>query len=58
MGFRQKFGEIPVPGWLFLAVMVVYHEWLLHLWVMDSLHWGRLAVVTAFGLGFGGVSAC
>lgn len=55
MGFRQKFGEIPVPGWLFLAVMVVYHEWLLHLWVMDSLHWGRLAVVTAFGLGFGGV---
>lgn len=55
MRFREKLGKIPIPGWAFLMAMVVYHEWLLHLWVTEPLHWGRLAVVTAFGLGFGGI---
>lgn len=55
MRFREKLGKLPIPGWAFLMAMVVYHEWLLHLWVTEPLHWGRLAVVTAFGLGFGGI---
>lgn len=57
MKLREKIGKIPIPGWLFLAIVVVYHEWVLHLWVSETLHWGRLAVVTAFALGFGGILA-
>lgn len=44
---------IPVPGWAFVAAMVVYNELMLHFWIMEELHLGRLAAVTAFALGFG-----
>ena len=48
-------GNIPVPGWLFTLVTVVYCEILLHLWTADSLSLGRFAAVVLFALGFGGL---
>lgn len=55
MKYKEKLGRFPFPEWLFLALMVVYHEVILHLWVAESFHWGRLVAVMAFGLGFGGI---
>ena len=45
--------KILFPGGLFVPAMVLYHELALHIWIMDGLHWGRLAAVTAFALGCG-----
>lgn len=50
-----RFDPIPVPGWAFVLAMVLYNELMLHFWIMEELHLGRLAVVTAFALGFGAV---
>jgi len=44
---------VALPGWLFTAFMVLYCELILHLWITDSLHYGRLAAVIAFALGCG-----
>lgn len=44
-----------VPGWLFLMLSVFYYEVLVYLWSCGSLNWGRLAAISAFALGFGGV---
>ena len=53
MKMRDRLGKKKIPGWLFLSVTVIYNELLLHLWVMDGLHWGRLGVVVTFALGCG-----
>ena len=41
------------PGWLFLIVMSLYMELLLHFWVADRIVPGRLAAVVVFALAFG-----
>ena len=53
MKIKEKFGTIPVPGWLFAAAMVVYNELMLHAWVAEAFQLGRFAAITAFALGFG-----
>lgn len=45
--------NLPIPGWLFLVFMSLYVELLLHLWTADSLVFGRLSAVAAFGLASG-----
>ena len=52
---RIQIDPIPIPGWAFVAAMVVYNELMLHFWIMEELHLGRLAAVAAFALGFGAV---
>lgn len=49
--------KIAVPGWLFVVFTVLYNELVLHLWITDSLHLGRLGAVTLFALGFGCILA-
>lgn len=57
MKFREKLGKISFPGWLFVALTMLYHELMLHLWVASPIHWGRVLAVIAFSLGFGGILA-
>ena len=57
MNIKEKFGKIPVPGWLFAALMVVYNEMMLHCWVTEELQTARIGVVAAFAAGFGLVLA-
>lgn len=57
MKIRERFGSVSFPGWLFVALMALYNEVVLHIWVSDPIQWGRLAAVCAFGLGFGGILA-
>lgn len=52
---KRQFDPIPIPGWAFVMVMVLYNELMLHFWILEELHGGRLAAVTAFALGFGAV---
>ncbi|MDD5863087.1 MAG: LTA synthase family protein [Firmicutes bacterium] len=54
---RGKVGEIPVPGWLFVLIMVLYNELMLHIWSGETFLAGRMLALTAFALGFGGVLA-
>lgn len=54
---KNKFGKICFPGWLFVALMVVYNEIMLHTWITEEFHGGRLIAVIAFALGFGLVLA-
>ena len=42
------------PAWLFLPLMVLYNELLVHLWTADNLVTGRLITVCLFALSFGG----
>ena len=42
------------PAWIFLPLMVLYNELLVHLWTADALVPGRLLTVCAFALAFGG----
>ena len=57
MKIRQRYGKISFPGWLFVLLTVLYNELMLHFWVTAELHWGRLAAISAFALGFGGILA-
>ena len=52
---KKLLQSIPIPGWLFSLVTVVYCEVLLHLWTMNDFSLGRLAAVVLFALGFGGL---
>ena len=45
----------PLPGWLLIAVTVVFCELILHCWISDTLNPGRVAVIAAFALGCGGL---
>ena len=47
---RNKKPIKTIPGWLYLALMVVYHEVLLHLWTTSDGNYHRLAVVALFAL--------
>ena len=38
---KKVLQSIPIPGWLFTLVTVVYCEVLLHLWTMDGFSFGR-----------------
>lgn len=49
--------RIRLPGWLFLAVMAVFDELMLHLWTNQPLALQRLGVVLAFALAFGALLA-
>ena len=53
--FMHKFPKkhFPIPGCIFAAGMVLYCEVILHLWITESLDYGRLAAVAGFSLGFG-----
>ena len=57
MKMKEKFGKICFPGWLFAALMVVYNELMLHTWITEEFHAGRLVAVIAFAMGFGLVLA-
>lgn len=57
MKIRERFNQIPFPGWAFVMLMVMYNELMLHFWVTETPHLGRLAAVTVFALGFGAVLA-
>ena len=50
MNIKEKFGKIPFPGWLFVSLMVVYNEMMLHFWVMEEFHLGRMTVVASFAV--------
>ena len=52
---KKLLQSIPIPGWLFSLVTVVYCEVLLHLWTMNDFSLGRFAAVVLFALGFGGL---
>ena len=54
---RNKKQTKTIPGWLYLGLMVVYHEVLLHLWTTPDGNLHRLAVVTLFALTTGAVLA-
>lgn len=43
------------PAWIFVPLMVLYNELLVHLWTADFLMAGRLVTVALFALAFGGV---
>lgn len=53
MEMQKKYSKIPVPGWLFVIVTVLYHEGMLHLWITESLHAGRFAALALLALGLG-----
>ncbi len=57
MKLREKYAKTPFPAWLFAALMVVYNELMLHIWILEEFHFGRLAAVTGFAIGFGMVLA-
>ena len=57
MKIKEKLGKIPFPGWLFVTLMVVYNEMMLHVWVTEPLQAKRVGVVAAFAVGFGLVMA-
>ena len=42
-----------LPGWLFILMIVIYDELLLHLWTASPIEFPRLAVVTLFAAGCG-----
>ena len=52
---RHKKKTKTIPGWLYLGLMLVYHEVLLHLWTTQDGNVHRLAVVTMFALTSGAV---
>ena len=46
---------LPLPAWIFLAAMAVYHELMLHIWVTQEFSGARLLAVLLFAAGFGAV---
>lgn len=53
---RIKTG-LPIPAWLFVGIMVVFDEVILHLWTMESFTAGRFLAVLTFAAALGGVLA-
>lgn len=54
---KQMIKPVSIPGWVFVAAMVVFDECILHFWTMDTFMPGRFAAVAAFALGFGCLTA-
>ena len=50
---KKRIKQIPVPAWLFVVLMAVFYELLLHCWTTVNFSAGRLAAITAFALGLG-----
>ena len=57
MKLKEKLGKLPIPGWLYTILLVVYCETLLHFWICEEFSAARFAAILAFALGFGGVLA-
>ena len=55
MRIYPKKRSIPLPGWLFTPCMAVYSEVLLHLWITEEIHIGRLLAIVLFALALGSV---
>ena len=55
MNWKETLKKLPLPGWLFALVTVVYCETVLHIWITESWAVGRFAAALLFALGFGGV---
>lgn len=53
MRLKDKIGKLCFPSWLFLPLLVVYNELILHIWITEAFQVGRLLAVLAFGMGFG-----
>ncbi len=47
--------KLLIPGWLFVIAMVIYNEFMLHIWITETYVFGRLVAILAFSLGLGGV---
>lgn len=54
---NNRFKKIMIPGWTLPGIMVLYCEVLLHIWIMDRFHPGRMAAVVLFALGLGCILA-
>ncbi len=52
---EKKKISLPIPAWLFVAVMAALLEGLVHTWVNDTIVWGRFLALMAFAFGFGGM---
>ena len=52
---KTRLPRIPVRSCLFLTLVTVLYEVLLHLWVADVLMTGRFVAISAFAGGFGGI---
>ena len=50
---ERKIPQIPLPSWVFLALLGLALELALHLWTAAEIVPGRVAAVAMFGLGFG-----
>ena len=55
MTLKKWIGNIPVPAWMYLMGAAVFHELVLHFWVVDSPMFGRVAAIACFALGLGGL---
>lgn len=54
---NQEKKKLSIPGWLFVAAMVLYNEVMLHIWVTETFLFGRVVSMVLFALAFGGVLA-
>lgn len=50
---KEKKRYVNLPPWAFLALMVVFHEGILHLWTMEAFLFSRFLSVVLLSLGFG-----
>ena len=57
MKIKEKIGKVPIPGWLFTIVLVLYCETLMHVWITEEFSAPRFGAILLFALGFGGVLA-
>ncbi len=46
-----------IPGWLFVAVMILFDEWILHMWTKEDFVAGRFAAVLIFAVACGSLLA-
>ncbi len=54
---EKKDLHIAFPAWLFIVLVAVFDEWILHFWSMDSFVFSRFLAITLFALGLGGILA-
>lgn len=52
---KNRIPKLPVYSCLFITLVTVLYEALLHLWVANTLVPGRFVAVLAFAGGFGGI---
>lgn len=50
---RQHRQRLPLPGWIFAGIMMVYSELMLHLWTNRQIEFSRLGVVVLISLAVG-----